>query len=237
MGVEIHYDHSGEIKLIYAAQNTNIIDIDSIKVENIKSKCISDDTDTKCVITQLHMKFLEPLQDNVMAIKAIDFKGRTQITYLNDGFDVSGDSLNPLDTTMIAGTEKYEGLIKVTQIAKYSDIWVANDGRAFEMNESGTFTLINQSIKDKIDTRISLDRYNSEFSDYKETQVDKAVEVLLEMCTTCLTSFVDFEDSFGYDYPPETDRIEKIKYSLELEKLRALEVFEKSYTDNEKSKK
>ena len=47
-----------------------------------------------------------------MAIKAMDFNLRDQTTYLNDGFDISGDSLNPMNTMMIPSTVKYEGLIQ-----------------------------------------------------------------------------------------------------------------------------
>lgn len=163
LGVEIHYDHSGEIEEIIVIQKTNVIDINSIQIEKIESKCRADSSDELCVTTQLQMIFLEPLQDSIMAIKAIDYKNRYIITYLNEGFDISGGSLNPMKTMMIIGTEKYEGLIKVTQIAKYSDVWVAEDGRAFEMNEYYTPKLINQLIQDKIDTRNNLDRYHSDF--------------------------------------------------------------------------
>ena len=76
LGVEVHYDHSGEIEKIMVIQKTNIIDIDSVQIEKIESKCKADDADERCITTQLQMKFLEPLQGNVMAMKAIDFKGR-----------------------------------------------------------------------------------------------------------------------------------------------------------------
>ena len=91
--------------------------------------------------------FLEPLKDNVMAIKAMDFKLRDQTTYLNDGFDISGDSLNPMVTDMIPSPVKGEGLIKVTQNAKYSDYWSTEDGRIFEKNAFGSFKQINHEFK------------------------------------------------------------------------------------------
>jgi len=226
LGVEIHYDHSGEIQEIKVIQKTDVIDINSIQIEKIESKCRADSSDELCVTTQLQMKFLEPLQGNVMAMKAIDFKGRSQITYLNDGFDISGDSLNPMKTMMIVGTEKYEGLIKVTQIAKYSDVWVAEDGRAFEMNEYFTPKLIEQSIQDKIDTRNNLDRYHSGFADYKELQVQNAIPQLLEYCPSCLDSFTDFDDSFAYEYPNELNKLDnpKIIQKMILENERAQKI-------------
>ena len=42
--------------------------------------------------------------------------------------------------------------------------------------------------------------------------------------------------SFAYDYPINPDRIDKIKHIIEVEKIRAISVFEKTYTVNEKSR-
>ena len=180
LGIEIFYDTNGDVERVQAIQKTDIIDIDSLKVVHSKSKCLSDDTIPKCVTTLLSMKFLEPLQDKIMAIKAIDFKGRSQFTYLNEGFDISGNSLNPMQTKMIPGTEKYEGLVEVTQIAKYGDIWVAKDDREFEMNDSGSFKQINQSFERYIDTG-SLHRSHSEFAAYKQEQIILAEQKLMEL--------------------------------------------------------
>ncbi len=62
-----------------------------------KTKCIATDIEANCNATNISMIFLEPLQDKVMAIKAIDYKKRYHITYLNEGLDISGDSLNPME--------------------------------------------------------------------------------------------------------------------------------------------
>jgi len=225
LGVEIVYDYSGEVDRINVVQKTDIIDIDSIKVKHTKSKCQSDDTVKRCDTTTLSMKFLEPLQDKIMAIKAIDFKGRTHITYLNEGFDISGDSLNPMNTMMIPSTEKFEGLIEVTQTAKYSSIWSTQNDREFEMNEYGSFKQINQSFERHIDTG-AFNRMHSEFADYKETQVDNAITQLLEYCPTCLTSFVDFKDSWAYEYSDPVDRLEILYYLMIIEEQKAIKVLD-----------
>ena len=231
LGVEVHYDSSGEIEKVRVIQKTNIIDIDSIQIENIKSKCRADSSDERCVTTQLQMTFLEPLKDSVMAMKAIDFKGRSSITYLNDGFDITGDSLNPMSTMMIPGNEKYEGLIEITQTAKYSDIWVASDGRAFEMNEYGSFKLVNQTIADKEETRINLDRYNSEFTSYKEEQIHKAQKQLEILCEHCNNESYDkINDIFAYEYPTNTKSEDsKIQELLKSENLKAKQILDKIF--------
>jgi hypothetical protein len=118
--------------------------------------------------------FLEPLQDKVMAIKAMDFKLRDQTTYLNEGFDVSGDSLNPLETKMIPSPLKGEGLIEVTQNGKYSDYWTSSDGRVFEMNSFGSFKQINYEFERFQDTGDPKSRLHSAFKSLIELEAEKA---------------------------------------------------------------
>lgn len=176
--VEIHYDYTGEIEKINVIQKTDIIDKNSLTVDSYPSNCLPDETEEKCITTLISMKFLEPLRDSVMAIKAIDYKNRYIITYINDGFDISGYSLNPMNTMQIPGTEKYEGLITVTQIAKYSDVWIADDGREFQRNESGTFTQINESFERHIDKHVIKNRTHSEFSKLIEHEIIRATQTL-----------------------------------------------------------
>jgi len=146
LGVEVWFGLFGEIQDIKVIQKSNVIDIDSVTATQQKTNCLSSDIDENCIVTTVSMIFLEPLRDKVMAIKAIDFKNRYQITYLNEGFDVSGQSLNAMNTMMIPSTERYEGLIPLTQTEKYSIHWTAEDGRIFERNDSGSFSQINQSF-------------------------------------------------------------------------------------------
>ncbi len=147
LGVEVWFGLFGEIQDIKVIQKSNVIDIDSVTATQQKTNCLSSDVDENCIVTSVSMVFLEPLRDKVMAIKAIDFKNRYQITYLNEGFDVSGESLNPMKTMMIPSPERYEGLIPLTQTEKYSLHWTAEDGRIFERNDSGSFSQINQSFE------------------------------------------------------------------------------------------
>lgn len=147
LGVEVWFGLFGEIQDIKVIQKSNVIDIDSVTATQQKTNCLSSDVDEKCIVTSVSMIFLEPLRDKVMAIKAIDFKNRYQITYLNEGFDVSGESLNAMKTMMIPSPERHEGVIPLTQTEKYSLHWTAEDGRIFERNDSGSFSQINQSFE------------------------------------------------------------------------------------------
>jgi hypothetical protein len=146
--------------------------------------------------------FLEPLKDNVMAIKAMDFKLRDQTTYLNDGFDVSGDSLNPMITNMIPSPTKGQGLIEVTQNEKYSDYWTTDDGRIFEMNSSGSCKLINQSFERFQDTGDARTRQHSGFGGIIAYEQNRALDVFN---ATSLVS--ELPDSFAYIFPETGERI------------------------------
>ncbi len=107
----------------------------------------------------------------------MDFKLRDQTTYLNDGFDISGDSLNPMVTQMIPSPTKGEGLIEVTQNAKYSDYWSTADGRIFEKNIFGSFKQINYEFERFQDAGTANTRHHSGFGGVLKYTQDKAADV------------------------------------------------------------
>ena len=232
LGIEVFYNYTGGVEEIKVIQDTPIVDVDSLIVTHQKSKCQSSDTEEKCDTTYLSMRFLEPLQDDVMAIKAIDYQNRYQITYLNDGFDISGDSLNPMNTKYIASPERYEGLVEITQTAKYSNLWESEDGKLFESNDHESFKWINQSFERHADSGVMKNRSHSEFSAYKQAQIDSAIQELLSICPDCLDSFADFEDSFAYELP-ETYASKyndpKVIDALHTEEARAQELMEQLF--------
>jgi len=177
LGIEVWYGLFGEIEDVQVIQKSNVIDIDSVTVTHQKTKCLSSDSEENCNLTSVSMIFLEPLRDQVMAIKAIDYKNRYQITYLNEGFDVSGESLNPMNTMMIPSPERYEGLIPLTQTEKYSHYWATEDGRIFERNDFGSFKQINQSFERFQDTGEPRTRVHSGFGGIIAYEQERATAV------------------------------------------------------------
>jgi len=170
------------------------------------------------------MVFLEPLKDKVMAIKAIDNKNRYQITYLNDGFDIAGDSLNPMLSNMIPSTIKYEGAIQVTQVAKYSPYWSTEDGRIFEMNSFGSFKQINQSFERFQDTGTAYTRMHSGFGGIIAYEQNRALDIF---DSSKLVS--ELPESFTYIYPDTGERMtaELMEKMLEQEQI-AKKIIEES---------
>jgi hypothetical protein len=195
LGVEVWYDRDGAIEDIVVDQDTAVIDEGTISVSHEKTKCLSTDVEPLCDTTTVSMTFLEPLADKVMAVKAIDYANRDQRTYLNDGFDISGESLNPMLTQMIPSNVKNQGLLEVTQLAKYSPYWQSAEGRMFEMNSFGSFKEINQTFERFQDTGSAFTRMHSGFGGILDYEQNRATQVF---DSTKLIS--DLPDSFGYHF-------------------------------------
>jgi hypothetical protein len=177
LGVEVWYDHQGEIIDVKAVQQSKVIDKETLTAVHEKVQCTSSDANNNCDLTTISMVFYEPLKDNVMAVKAIDHKNRYQLTYLNDGFDIAGDSLNPSETLLISSNVKGEGLIEVTQTSKYSPYWISGDGRMFEMNSFGSFKEINSSFERFQDTGDAKTRMHSGFAGIIEYEQKRASQL------------------------------------------------------------
>jgi len=202
MRIEVWYSNTGEIEEVKVLQDTEVIDRASLSITHQKVKCQETDLEEKCDKTSMSAVFLETLADNVMAIKAMDWKLRDQTTYLNDGFDISGDSLNPMQTMMIPSPTKGQGLIKVTQNEKYSDYWTTDDGRIFEMNSFGSTKLINQSFERFQDTGDARTRMHSGFGGIIAYEQNRATAIFN---ATALVS--ELPDSFAYVFPETGERI------------------------------
>ena len=201
LGIEVWYDFNGEIEDVKVVQKSGVIDADTVNVSHDKTKCISSDTDSKCDTTTISMTFMEPLKDKVMAIKAIDWKNRDQRTYLNEGFEISGDSLNPMLTKMIPSTLRDEGLLTITQVEKYSPYWIAEDGRTFETNSFGSFNQINQKFERFEDTGNPYTRVHSGFGEIIAYEQKRATQLFDS------NEFIsELPESFAYIFP-ESQRI------------------------------
>ena len=202
LGIEVWYDLLGEIQEIKVIQETNVVDSASVTATHEKVKCRQSNYDKKCDLTKISLVFLEPLKDKVMAIKAIDYQNRYQITYLNDGFDVSGKSLNPMDRVMIPSPTRNEGLIQLIQTEKYSPLWKATDGRMFEKNDFDSFKEINMSFERFQDSGEPRNRLHSGFEQSVLSEQEKATAVF-----DASKLIADLPDSVAYVFPDPHERI------------------------------
>ena len=196
-----------------------------MSVTHEKTKCLSIEVEEKCDRTLISAIFLEPLKDNVMAIKAMDFELRDHTTYLNDGFDITGKSLNPMYTSLIPSTMKYEGLILVTQTEKYSKYWEAEDGRMFERNDFGSFKQIDITFERFQDTGTAYTRAHSGFGGIIAYEQKRASGVF---DSSQLIS--ELPESFAYIYPDPSERIDdKMRQQMLNQEQIAKDLLEKTY--------
>jgi len=202
VGVEVWFDNLGQIQMIKVIQDSGVIDENEIVATHEKTKCKSIENEENCDSTKIEVVFLEPLQDKIMAIKAIDSKNRYQITYLNEGIDVSGKSLNPMKTTIIPSPKKNEEPIMVMQTEKYSVLWTTEDGRIFERNTFGSFKQINQSFERFQDSGEPLTRSHSDFIQVIENERSRMVKIF--NATNLISKL---PESFTYSFPDEHERI------------------------------
>ena len=196
LGVEVWYDYNGEIEEVKAIQKSNVIDKETIVATHEKTKCQATDSEQKCDVTNVSVVFLEPLKDKVMAVKAIDYKGRYQITYLNEGVDIAGESLNPMHTNLIPSNVRDQGLIKVTHLAKYSPYWQSDDGRTFEMNSFGSFKEINKTFERFQDTGTAYTRLHSGFGGVIAYELKRATGIF-----DASELISELPESFAYLFP------------------------------------
>ena len=224
LGIEVWYDYNGKIEEVKAIQKSNVIDKETIVATHEKTKCQESDIEKKCDITNVSMKFLEPLKDQVMAVKAIDYKNRYQITYLNEGVDIAGESLNPMNTFLIPSKVKGEGLVQVTQTTKYSPYWVAEDGRIFEMNSFGSFKQIDQSFERFQDTGNPYTRVHSGFGGIIAYEQKRATQLFDS------SQFIsELPESFAYLFPESGERVtEEMKAKMLEQEETAKKILEES---------
>jgi hypothetical protein len=204
LGVEVWLNHDGNIQQVKAVQKSNVIDESSIIATHEKSKCKTSDSNEKCDLVKVSMMFLEPLKDKVMALKAIDFKNRYQITYLNEGVNVIGESLNPKQTIFIPSGVKGEGLLEISQISKYSSYWKSDDGRVFEKNKFGSFKEMNQQFERFQDDGDVRTRMHSSFGGILDYEQKRAIQVFDGSSLNSETT-----EPFAYEFPETTLRIDK----------------------------
>lgn len=222
LGVEVWFDYNGEIQQVKAIQKSNVIDESTLVANHTKSKCKNSDIEEKCDSVKVSMVFLEPLKDKVMALKAIDFKNRYQITYLNEGIHIFGESLTPKKTMMIPSGDKGGGLFQLTQNSKYSPYWVSEDERIFEMNKFGSFKQINYKFERFHDTGEPYTRIHSGFGGKIAYEQNKASKVF-----DSSKIISEIPDIFSYTYRESNERIsEELKAEMLIQEKMAQKILD-----------
>jgi hypothetical protein len=142
--------------------------------------------------------------------------------------EITGEPINPMLTKMIPSEVRYEGLLKVTQVAKYSPYWVTDDDRMFEMNSFGSFKQINQSFERFQDTGEARTRIHSGYGGIIAYEQDRALDIF---DASNLVS--ELPASFAYIFPETGERItEGMRQAMLLQEQIAKEVLDEMDRQN-----
>ena len=176
--IEITLDRNLNVINILTVQKDNLIDPDSVLAKADIVRCRNNDVNKNCHYVTVSATFNEAPLSYVFALKGIDFTKRSHLTYLNEGLEVTGDSLNPATTMLISANKKGAGLMLVTQIDKRYDMWISESGIEFERNSFGTFikTTPVEVVRDDPMVKV-MTRLNSNFEAMKINEMYRAIEV------------------------------------------------------------
>ena len=237
--IEVHLETFGVIddigvEKIVILDKGNLIDNDSVTANSSVVKCQYASTSPNCVKVDLEYSYREETVNHIMLVNAMDKPRNAQSFYFNDGVNVLGESLNPPTTMMVHGSEKYEGLIQVTETARHSGIWIAEDGREFKTNSYGTVTFIHPPFERDIDSGDPKNRIHSEFYKLQEYQVKQAKLMLDDICPKCNDiPFDKIDNTFKYEFPLVFDKLDDpdVQAILLSEDLKARELLAQLFKD------
>jgi hypothetical protein len=235
--IEIETNYDGEIISSEVTKNTYppVINATSLESSVSKVKCVANDNSKPCYRVSVEFSFLEAPIGNVFGVQAIDQSRKNQILYFNDGLELEGESQNPPVVHQIISDIKYKGLQTIQRIDKVNDIWMTLDKSepvlTYQQNDFGTFFPIEYRVFEKTPDVMTSnpDRLHSEFIKSIKFEQTRAVQYF-----DSALYLGQLDPAWSHDWT-ETDRIDKNRDSIELEKIRVLEVYEQMFPDYEKT--
>lgn len=214
--IELDIDHEGtETVTVTDPENA----LDNIKVSTNIENCNGNDSDTQCLIVTIDHRFRALLDFNIVGTDVWDMERNSWQNYFNHGIEITGESLNP--------AKEYDGINKghiyhLTETSKTTAVDEFGNSWSFQYGKWMKDYVKNEKIKD---TSSVFTRTHSDFTEYKEIQAQNAMEQLLDLCSTCLDSYADFDSSFGYEYQDEQNKLDNP------------ETIQKMILENEKAQK
>ena len=205
---EFHFNYDKTLENIVVKQNENLVDT------KILNATLTNDPENLGMynIKIDNVKFLEQPHFEVIAINAVDFKGRSTVTYLNEGIDVVGGSYNKPPTEQILSEEKYGGLQTITRIDKFTGIWENEQGIKYTKNDYNTWKRITPYTFERINDSPTdvMTRTHSGFDELKEDEKQRAIQYVYITYPKLFVeaTFAEIDNIFAYDFPTEeTDRL------------------------------
>ncbi len=173
--LDINHEHT-ETVTVYDPENV----LDNISVTTNVVDCMINSM-AQCLEVTINHMFRESLDFNIVATDVWDQKRNSWQNYFNHGIEVVGESLNPLKE--YGGTNR--GVVyHLTETSKTTAIDTFGGTWSFKYDVWMMDYIKSERPQDPPTDVMT--RTHSEWADYKELQVQKAITQLLEICPTCI---------------------------------------------------
>ena len=207
---------------VVVKQGENIIDESAISPQLIikAADCFEGSGNNDCTFIGVsNIVFREEPFFEVIGLKVADITGRASTVYLNDGFDIVGESMNPPKTDVMDSGKRGVGLIDVTQIDKWNNIWIDEKGIEYFKNSFGTYirqTPITQEIIQD-DSWTVMNRMNSNFEKMINYEAIRAKQIFdsSQIISESPGSFA-YEEQNYLDRFLDEDFVRDMKYEADL---------------------
>ncbi len=214
--IEIMFDHYHQgdtkmsIKSIKVIQKDNIIDESLLSASMSKTSCGFVSSSCYELAINNIMFREEPFFEKI-GLSASDSKHGTQVTYLNEGFEIDGISLNPAKTDTIVHHSK-RGTFPVIQLDKFENLWSDKDGIIYTHNDANSWIRLtpynferHQDAENSVMTRM-----HSGFAELIQQEKIKAQKLFSE--TYHITSDLDVTELIKMDYNRYSDHFDRDDY-------------------------
>jgi len=228
-------DHDGTIIDWEVKNPESLIDTRFMMITSSDTLCFPDDDREQCQQFTAEFSFNAAPISKVMALQAIDFNHRSQVTYFNDGIDVHGQSLLPPVQKAIISEIKSKGVQTIERIDRVNDIWMTLDAdepvKLYKRNSYDSFEPIEWKEVKKTQTELRdiMKRNDSYFSDFKLLE-EKHAEYIFDSSKIQAV----LGPSFGYDFPSAPIRLDSNNDTLKSEETRGEDEYALMYPNTQR---
>jgi len=218
--IELDIDYDGTETVTVTDPNNAL---DNVQVTTDVVECAPGST-AQCLEVTINHMFRAPLDFNIVATDVWDQKRNAWQNYFNHGIEVVGDSINP--PAEYDGTNKGQ-IYHLTETSRTTALDEFGNNWTFQYGIWMMDYIQQEKIQDAPTDVFT--RNHSDFTQYKDSQIDNAIKELLVLCPTCLDeSYKDFDDSFSYEVPDILEKLHDptVQQKLILESERAQEIMD-----------
>lgn len=113
--------------------------LDNVKIVTSKDQC-NINSKIQCLKVTIHQTFRDVLEFNMVSTNVWDSKKNAWQNFYNHGIEITGESLNPPKTKLVAfGEKNMRGLYELTEIDKKRHLWIDEFDNIYEFKGNDRF--------------------------------------------------------------------------------------------------